>query len=395
MKNQLEAVPGSGQFRSADRSARKASHRVERIVWPLIAAVVLLATACHAPPPQRETRVGYTEREWTDPTRAAWNSPAQWPIPAAIWYPANNDAVEAPFVIGPPGLPFLLRGWVARDAPPASSATRLPLILLSHGTGGSRSDLYWLAETLVQDGYVVAAVTHHGNSIQSGDLTAQGFFLFWERALEMTALLDHVLQDDIFGPRIDTSRIGAAGFSLGGNTMALLAGGRLDIEAYYAYCQGPEANPADCEPPPESPFTVDDLETLIENDARIRASIESANDDWREERIRSVYAIAPAALVAMGRSGAEKIKIPLRVAVGDADTMAPLATNAQPLAESASQAELWVLPGVDHYTFLGPCGWAGKWVLGEVCVESEDLPRNQTLERVAADASTFFGRTLP
>ena len=75
--------------------------------------------------------------------------------------------------------------------------------------------------------------------------------------------------------------------------------------------------------------------------------------------------------------------------------MAPLATNAQPLAESASQAELWVLPGVDHYTFLGPCGWAGKWVLGEVCVESEELPRNQTLERVAADASTFFGRTLP
>ena len=96
----------------------------------------------------------------------------------------------------------------------------------------------------------------------------------------------------------------------------------------------------------------------------------------------------------MPRSGAAQIDIPLRVAVGDQDTMAPLATNARPVAESAPQAELWVLPGVDHYTFLGPCGWAGKLVLGEICAESQQLPRVQTLERVAADASAFFGRTL-
>ncbi len=367
---------------------------MKRIVWLLITAVVVLITACDGPPPQRATRVGYTEREWTDPTRSAWNGATDWPIPAGIWYPATEEAIEAPIVIGPPGLPLLRRGWVARDAPPAGAARDLPLILLSHGTGGSRNDLSWLAERLVQDGYVVAAVTHHGNSIQSDDLTAQGFFLFWERAREMTVLLDRILQDDVFGPRIDGTRIGAAGFSLGGNTMALLAGGRLDIEAYYAYCQGPEAEAANCEPPPESPFTVADLEKLIESNARVRASIESASDDWRENRIRAVYAIAPAALAAMPRSGAAQIDIPLRVAVGDQDTMAPLATNARPVAESAPQAELWVLPGVDHYTFLGPCGWAGKLVLGEICAESQQLPRVQTLERVAADASAFFGRTL-
>ncbi len=96
----------------------------------------------------------------------------------------------------------------------------------------------------------------------------------------------------------------------------------------------------------------------------------------------------------MGQSGAAQIKVPLRVAVGDADTMAPLATNARPLAESAPQADLWVLSGVDHYTFLGPCGWAGKMVMGEVCAESQELPRSQVLERVAADASAFFDRTL-
>ena len=46
---------------------------------------------------------------------------------------------------------------------------------------------------------------------------------FWERAREMTVLLDRVLQDDVFGPRIDHTRIGAAGFSLGGNTISAVS----------------------------------------------------------------------------------------------------------------------------------------------------------------------------
>lgn len=357
-------------------------------------ALCLLLFACRGTAPQRAVQVGYVERDFVDEERRAWDSDAPWPLPAAVWFPAAEGAKETRFAIGPPGAPFLLRGWVARDAPLAPGEEKLPLVVLSHGTGGTRSDLSWLAEPLVEGGYLVAAVTHHGNSIRQDDLTVQGFFLFWERARELSVLIDRLLADPVYGARIDPDRIGVAGFSLGGNTATLLAGARLDTETYYALCQSEDAPRESCEPPPETPFTVQDLEALIETDTRVRKAIEGANGNWRDPRVRAAYAIAPAVLVAIDLASVGQIEIPVRVAVGDRDTLAPIDGNSGPFAEALQDGELLVLPGVDHYTFLGECGWAGRLALGEICHESEEAPRRHALDRVAGDAIRFFDQAL-
>src|SRR5690606_41854760 len=39
-----------------------------------------------------------------------------------------------------------------------------PLVLFSHGNGGSRLSMEWLAQSLVKSGYIVAAVDHWGNT---------------------------------------------------------------------------------------------------------------------------------------------------------------------------------------------------------------------------------------
>ena len=360
----------------------------------LALTVLIVGLACQSRAPQRSVCVGFTLREWSDPTRRNWEGDGDWPLSAAFWYPAAPGAVESEFVSGFPFLPFLRHGWVAEDAPLHPNTSRLPLIVLSHGTGSSLSGLSWLAESFVERGYLVAAVTHHGNSIEERDLSAQGFFLFWERAREIRLLLDRVLEDPMFGPHIDRERIGAAGFSLGGNTVVLVAGGRLDMKSYIELCSGPNAPPESCNPPPESPFQREDLLRLIETDPETRASIARADDSYRDPRIRAVYSIAPAVLIAMTGEGAAQVSVPLRVAVGDIDTMAPLESNAKHVVSWAPGAELLVLPGVDHYSFLGPCGWAGRLALGELCEESPDAPRLATLELVADDAYAFFERTL-
>ncbi len=360
----------------------------------VLSVALIFALGCGAGAPIRSVKVGYAEREFADAERRSWKADQPWPLPAAIWYPARSQAKEARFTIGPPGAPFLDRGWVARDAAISTEAKRLPLVLLSHGTGGERSDLSWLAEPLVEAGYLVAAVTHHGNSIQHDDLTVQGFFLFWERAREMSVLLDHLLEDPDFGSRIDRGRIGVAGFSLGGNTTTLLAGARLDTQAYYSRCQQPDARASSCRPPPESPFTVADLEALVERDERTRASIASADRDWRDSRVRAAYAIAPAVLEALDRGSIERIEIPVRVVVGDRDTLAPVALNARPFSEALPRSRLLVLPGVDHYTFIGECGWAGRLLLGEICEERAEVSRRDTLDRVSRDAVAFFDESL-
>src|SRR5256885_8472094 len=54
--------------------------------------------------------------------------------------------------------------WNAQKAPLSAAATKRPLIVLSHGTGGGAATMAWLAETLASNGYIVAAVNNHGNT---------------------------------------------------------------------------------------------------------------------------------------------------------------------------------------------------------------------------------------
>ena len=54
-----------------------------------------------------------------------------------IWYPASVHATETQQWVGDPAHPFANAGRAARDAELAATPKRFPLILLSHGTGGS------------------------------------------------------------------------------------------------------------------------------------------------------------------------------------------------------------------------------------------------------------------
>ena len=118
-----------------------------------------------------------------------------------------------------------------------------------------------------------------------------------------------------------------------------------------------------------------------------------ANGDWRDPRVRAAYAIAPAVLAAVDLESAPALESPMRIAVGDRDRVAPIATSSGPFAK-AFGVPMLVLPGVDHYSFLGECGWAGRLLLGELCAEAADAPRRETLARVSADAVRFFDEVL-
>jgi len=66
------------------------------------------------------------------------------------------------------------------------------------------------------------------------DFLPQGFARVWERPQDLSIMVDRLLDDPIFGPRIDLRRVGAAGFSIGGYTALALAGGMLDLHALQA-----------------------------------------------------------------------------------------------------------------------------------------------------------------
>jgi len=311
---------------------------------------------------------------------------------SVIWFPTDSTAEEEAWLIGNPVFPLFEAGWAVPDAELSARSGRYPLIVLSHGTGGAAAQLSWLGEALAAGGYVVVAVNHHGNTAIEGK-TPHGFFLWWERARDLQRLIDRVIGDDVFGSRIDPSRIGAAGFSLGGYTVLESAGARTDLDQIERYCVGRDDDPS-CSLPPEAPFSMGELERHIETDPRFRASMADHRLSYRDPRVRSIVAIAPAAGVALTEESLKGISIPTLIFVGDRDTTAPGDSNARRVAELIPGARLAVLTGVGHYTFLARCGIMGRVVASSICIEDGGVSRSDTHQQVAEDTRKFFDATL-
>ncbi len=119
----------------------------------------------------------------------------------------------------------------------------LPIILLSHGQGGSNylSSLngygplvhFWAAH-----GFVVIQPTHLSSKTLSHDgrvVNAPGFPLFWRSRVEdMKRIIDQLDVIEAAVPeiagRLDRGRIAVVGHSMGGHTASLLLGARLTDE---------------------------------------------------------------------------------------------------------------------------------------------------------------------
>ena len=366
-------------------------------VWSawISALAVLLATcasACAGPQRGAELRplVGRTTRDYVDETRIRWTGSGPRPLSVIVWYPAAIGSVESDWLLGPPDNPLFRLGRSAVDAPVAPLGSKRPLVLLSHGTGGSAAMLAWLGEPLARAGYVVGGINHHGNTAE--DLpTPEGFMLWWERAVDLSRVLDRVLDDSQFGPLIDRGRIGAAGFSLGGYSIVAVAGGRVSLPQWKAFCASTERD-STCEPQPEFPSAFAEFEK-IQNRPDVLASLDHHGDSFRDPRFKAIFAMAPVGSWLTATSLSE-VSAPTRIVVGAGDRTAPAATNAKRISDTIPGAQLLALDGVGHYSFLAECLSSGMSQRADLCHEEPGLERANVHRRVAADAVAFFDNAL-
>jgi predicted dienelactone hydrolase len=121
-------------------------------------------------------------------------------------------------------------------------------------------------------------------------ITAEGFLVWWERARDLSTIIDFVLRDPALSPAIDPRRIGAIGFSLGGYTVFEIAGARTDPGLLQQYCRSADAD--GCGDPPEFPNAR--WADLQKTSASLQAATKRAGDSYRDARVRAGFAIAPA-----------------------------------------------------------------------------------------------------
>jgi predicted dienelactone hydrolase len=354
----------------------------------MMLAIALAATPIATP----ETyHVGEAARTIHPAGGRNWRGAAEPVLPTRIWYPVDPALPAHPRDIGPPGMPFFRTHPVIANAPFAPVRRRYPLILLSHGTGGSADTLEWLGSALAAAGYIVAGVDRPGNSAM-GPQSWDGFTLWWERATDISQMLDALLADPLIGPHIDTGRIGAAGFSLGGYTVLALAGARTNLPAFLAFCRSPRADSI-CHPP-EMARIADKPDEDTPPSAERAASLARSGASYRDSRIRAVFAIAPAVGQAFDGLSFADVTIPIGLLGGQADAHVPPATNLRHIESLYPAAKVTMIPGAGHYTFVQTCLPAAVERLGLICRDGAGIDRDAVHQAAAAQVQRFFTEAM-
>ena len=319
-----------------------------------------------APPPSYP--VGVMQVEFADP-----GEPDR-PLDYMLFYPAAPDSAAVPFKI------FLSSNLhLAKDAPAAAHGKRRPLVMFSHGAGGNASGYAWFGEYLASHGYIVAMPYHYrANTFESSALYVRN--RLWQRPHDISLDITHLLQDPVWGPRIDAERIGVAGHSQGGFTSLWIGGANVNPDLYLAYLRGWKNN------------------EVVPAYLRAQMSVDvGPARDVRDKRVKAAFAMAPGDLPGFGmdEAGLREMAIPAYIIVGAGDTTTPPKDNAEFAAKHIPRAQLDVLRGpVGHEIFGNECDQLGRDNYPEACADAPGVDRAKLHEYIGNVALRFFDKSL-
>lgn len=291
-------------------------------------------------------------------------------LEAFVWYPVEESSA-----------------WISADSPYAwgrisengaikNPSVKKPLIIFSHGFGGSPDEYAWLIEPLIAAGYVVIATQHAdfpGPQINH-----------WNRPLDITFVLTRFLETP-FARYINQDKIAFAGFSIGGMTGIALAGARM-------------SNTDDVVP------TKNHVkETLIIEDAKAALSTwdrERMKQDYRDTRIKAAFLMAPAWAWVFNKSDVQNIRLPVSIVAGDNDDVLVSETNGLWYANNIPGAEFRWIKGAGHFVFIGAPSCEGRAKidphkkLSFLYEDSQGANRHLVQEQTEKLAIDFFDRNL-
>lgn len=280
---------------------------------------------------------------------------------AAIWSPCATAPVETR--IGPFVLPAV------RDCPVIDG--QYPLVVMSHGFGGTYFSHRDTAAALADAGFIVAAINHPGDNAidmkRAADLSA-----LTERPADIVRLLDHMLINWSDARFIDAGRIGVFGFSRGGYTALVLAGGVPDFPNTRLPC--PDGQAAVC--------------------AQMLERVAAPEDTVHDARVKAVVVADPLSAFP-GPDDLRDIKIPVQLWSSErgGDGVAP--QDISRLRDDLPvKPDYQTVNGAGHFSFITPCPAEMEKAVPQICSDIPGFDRTAFHRRLNGEVIRFFQDSL-
>ncbi len=286
------------------------------------------------------------------------------PLVIGIWYP--SQAVAKPVSMGPTTM------TVAINAP--VNGKDLPMVVMSHGTGGSHLGHFDTAIALADAGFVVVAMNHTGDNHADQSRSAD----IMDRPRQVSRVIDHMLSTWEGRAAIDPQRVGMFGFSSGGFTTLANIGGIPDFTKIGPMCR---QYPGD--------FAC---QLVAKSDGPVIAPAITAVAD---ARIKAAVVAAPALGFTYSPDGLKNVKVPVQLWRAENDAVVPHPRYAEAVRLALPAApDHHVVPNAGHYDFLAPCSDALASLAPAICTSAAGFDRAAFHVAFDSEVVKFFEKTL-
>ncbi|MCH9611774.1 MAG: hypothetical protein S4CHLAM102_02480 [Chlamydiia bacterium] len=284
-----------------------------------------------------------------------------------VWYPV------APGTAGVKSTNIWDSFEIANKAKPIHQKGGLKVIVFTHGYGGSPNQLSWLTKRLVYANFMVIAIKHIDYKKDEANLN------IWERARDITHMLD-LLATQRLGKSANLKEVGIAGYSVGGTTAILLAGGRATELEHIT--PGPD----------------DVKSTQFDQVKKLEPTMNKKKmaQNWRDKRVKALFVMAPAWGWLFSKRGIRDIQIPTYIVATNADQVLVTKNNAGFFAKYIRHSQYQLIPGqAGHYVFISDIAHKNhNQDLDFLTEDSSTIDRSWIQFQVADQATRFFQAEL-
>jgi len=280
----------------------------------------------------------------------------------SIWYPNGGGGAQERVAENP--VFFGVDAAIAADVQDGAH----PVVLFSHGMGGTSRTQAWLGAGLAERGAIVVAVNHPNSTW--GDFDMSKGVNHWTRAQDISAALDVVMADPAFADQIDPSRIMAAGFSYGGWTALSLGG----VTGNHAGIVGTCTDQID---------SMEACDMLLSDDVNMQGIDPDVwNASYADTRVTHVMAIDPGFVWGLSANDVAKVSAQVNLIGfgGPADRMSATNFDDSGLAGLLPAATVTQIDPAFHFTAMPLCKPAAEDILraendDPVCTDPEGTDR--------------------